>query len=78
MDTEVQPKSAERIIDVGRVADKKHAALAKSCCYPLMDVVEIAVDDLIAALLRDELLQPLLDCVIVKKLRFGLIEPGRR
>jgi hypothetical protein len=43
-----------------------------------MDVVEIAVNNFIAALLGDELLQPLLDRLIVEQFRFGLIQPGRR
>ncbi len=66
MDAEVKSKSPERIVDVGGVANKKHSALAKTCRYPLMDMVEIAVDNRIAPRLRKELLQPLLNCLAIE------------
>ena len=57
VDAEVQAQPAERIVDVRGVAGEEHAALAEARRDALMHVVEIAVDDVVGAVLGQESLQ---------------------
>jgi len=76
VDTKVEAKATQRIIDVGGIAGKKHPAFTKARRHPLMDIIEVAMDDVVAALLRNEPLEAPFDRLAVKQFGFRLVEPG--
>ena len=78
VDAEVEAEPAERIVDVGGVAGEEHAALAEARRDALVDVVEIAVDDVVGPSLGRKLLQPLLGRRRVHQFVVGLLGPWSR
>ena len=77
MDAEIEAKPAKRIIDVSGVAGKEDAPLPKTRRYPLMGMVELAVDEFVARVFGDQALQQPFDGLVVEEFRFRLIEFGR-
>ena len=74
MDAAVEPEPAERIVYMRRIAGKKGAALAERCRHPLMDFVEIAMNDRISAALWKEFLKSPLDGFATESPIVGLLQ----
>src|SRR4029450_11439338 len=63
VNAEVEAEPAERIVHMGAIAREKDAALAERRRNALVHVVEVAMDDGVAAELREKFLQGSLDRV---------------
>src|SRR5438128_670025 len=73
VDTAIETEPAERVVHMRRIAREEDASPAKLSRHPLMDSIDIAMDDWIAAVLAKEFLQASFGRFLIKGLRVGFI-----